>query len=191
MPHKFDFRKKHKLDNAKRREMLPPEKTLIDIGLHEGDIMADVGCGIGYFTIPAAKIVGDSGYVFAMDILPEMLQDVQLKARENNSSNIDTVLTEENNLKLESDKVNFAFLSTVLHETQDKRKFLNEIKRIVSPGGKIAIVEWEKVENEFGPTIDDRLDKADLEEMLSEIGFCNISSMNIGTNFYALIAQNN
>ena len=61
MTHKFDAKNKHKLDNEKRRELLPPDETLIKLGLHEGDIMADIGCGIGYFTIPASKIAGDSG----------------------------------------------------------------------------------------------------------------------------------
>ena len=75
MTHKFDAKNRHKLDNPKRREMLPPEKTLIRLGLKQGDIVADIGCGIGYFTIPAANIVGDSGKVFAMDISPEMLEE--------------------------------------------------------------------------------------------------------------------
>src|SRR5471030_208350 len=104
MTHKFDAKNKHKLDNEKRRELLPPKETLIKLGLHEGDIMADIGCGIGYFTIPAAKIVGGSGNIFAMDILPEMLQDVEMKIKEKNISNIKTILTEENDFKLEDNK---------------------------------------------------------------------------------------
>lgn len=79
MTHKFYVKNKYKLDNAKGRELLPPEQTLIRLGLHEGDTMADIGCGIGYFTIPASKIVGDSGKIFAMDLLPEMLEEVGIK----------------------------------------------------------------------------------------------------------------
>ena len=90
MAHKFDAKNKHKLDNEKRRELLPPEEILIKLGLHEGDIMADIGCGIGYFTNPASKIAGDSGNIFAMDISPEMLQDVGIKIKSNN------ILTEIN-----------------------------------------------------------------------------------------------
>lgn len=66
--------------------------------------MADIGCGIGYFTIPASKIVGNSGNIFAMDILPEMLQNVVAKINDNNISNIEIILTEENDLKLEDNK---------------------------------------------------------------------------------------
>ena len=123
MTHKFDAKNKHKLDNEKRRELLPPEETLIKLGLHKGDIIADIGCGIGYFTIPASKIVGESGKVFAMDILPEMLQDVGEKIKDNNISNIEIILTEENDLKLEDNKITIAFISTVLHEADEKKTF--------------------------------------------------------------------
>lgn len=189
MTHKFDVKNKHKLDNAKRRELLPPEKTLVSLGLHEGDIMADIGCGIGYFTIPASKIVGDSGKIFAMDILPEMLQEVEIKVKENNISNIKTILTEENDLKLEDGKITVAFISNVLHEAEDKEKFLSEIKRIISSKGRIAIIEWQKINSEFGPPIEHRLDKIDLIKMLDALGFSNISTIDIGENFYGLIAQ--
>ena len=189
MTHKFDAKNKHKLDNEKRRELLPPDETLIKLGLHEGDVMADIGCGIGYFTIPASKIVGDSGNIFAMDISPEMLQDVGIKIKNNNISNIEIILTEENDLKLEDNKITFAFISTVLHEADEKENFLNEIKRIISPKGKIAIVEWQKINSEFGPPIDHRLDKMDLIKILDTLGFSNISTIDIGENFYGLIAE--
>ena len=189
MTHKFDAKNKHKLDNEKRRELLPPEETLINLGLHEGDVMADIGCGIGYFTIPASKIVGDSGKIFAMDILPEMLQDVGIKIKENNISNIEIILTEENDLKLEDNKITIAFISSVLHEADEKENFLNEIKRIISPKGRIAIVEWQKINSEFGPPIDHRLDKIDLIKILDTVGFSNISTIDIGENFYGLIAE--
>lgn len=189
MTHKFDAKNKHKLDNQKRRELLPPEQTLIKLGLHDGDIMADIGCGIGYFTIPASKIVGASGKIFAMDILPEMLQDVEIKIPENNISNIKTILTEENDLKLEDNKITIAFISTVLHEADEKENFLNEIKRIISPKGRIAIVEWQKIKSDFGPPIEHRLDKVDLIKILDKIGFSDISAIDIGENFYGLIAQ--
>jgi ubiquinone/menaquinone biosynthesis C-methylase UbiE len=189
MTHKFDVKNKHKLDNEKRREMLPPEDTLIRLGLREGDIMADIGCGTGYFTIPAAKIVGDIGKIFAMDILPKMLQDVEIKIKENNINNIETILTDENDLKLEDTKISIAFISNALHEADKKEHFLSEIKRIISPNGRIAIIEWQKINSKIGPLIEHRLDKVDIMKILDTLGFFNISTIDIGENFYGIIAQ--
>ena len=67
MVHKFNPANKKKLDDPWRRENLPPILTLEKLGLIPGDTMADLGCGIGYFTIPAAEIVRESYKVFALD----------------------------------------------------------------------------------------------------------------------------
>lgn len=187
--HKFHVKNKGKLDSESRRKILPPEKTLISLGLHEGDIMADIGCGIGYFTIPASMLVGNSGKILAMDISPEMLKEVQMKIEENNISNIETVITEENDLKIENDKVSFAFISFVLHESDNRENFLKEIKRIISPKGRIAIIEWKKVNSEFGPPADHRLDEVVSVELLHNTGFTNISSVDVDENFYALVGE--
>lgn len=185
----FDVKNKHKLDNEKRRELLPPKQTLINLHLHKGDIMADIGCGIGYFSIPASKIVGNSGKIFAIDIQPEMLHDVEVETRENNISNIEIVLTEGNNLRLEDNKVNFAFVSNVLHEIEEKEIFLNEVKRIISPDGKIALVEWQKISSDFGPPIEHRLDRMDLIKMLDSLEFSTIETIDLGEDFYGIVAQ--
>ena len=191
MTHKFDANNKHKLDNEKRRELLPPDETLIKLGLHEGDVMADIGCGIGYFTIPASKIAGDSGNIFAMDILPEMLQEVEIKIKEKKYLNIETGLTTENDLMIEDAKISFAFICTVLHETEELGKFLEETKRIISPKGRIAIVDWVKASTEFGPPIEHRLDKSEIVKSLEALGFSNISDISFGENFYGITAVKN
>ena len=77
MSHKFSAKDKSKLDNPERRKILPPPITLEKLYLQKGDIVADVGCGIGYFNIPAAVIVGEMGKVYAIDISEEMLREVQ------------------------------------------------------------------------------------------------------------------
>jgi ubiquinone/menaquinone biosynthesis C-methylase UbiE len=189
MPHKFNKNNRHKLDSDERRKMLPPERTIISLGLKDGDVMADIGCGIGYFSIPSSKIVGDNGHIFALDILPEMLEEVEIKARENNCNNIKTVLVEENDLKIKEGSVSFAFISNVLHEIDELNKFLGKVKNIISSKGKIAIIEWKKVNSKYGPPMEDRLDKMELIKLLNYEGFVNIISMDIGDNFYGITAE--
>ncbi|GEA34088.1 class I SAM-dependent methyltransferase [Clostridium diolis] len=189
MTHKLDAKDTLKIENEKRRKILPPEQTLINLDLQTGDVMADIGCGIGYFTIPASKIVGKNGKILALDISDEMLQDVEEKIIENDISNVEAILTEENHLKLESNSVTFAFASNIIHEVEEKERFLNEIKRIICPEGKIAILEWEKIDSNFGPPIERRLDRMDLIKLLDELNFSTISTIDIGEDFYGIIAQ--
>ena len=77
MAHKFNKLDKKKLDNPKKRELIPPYKILEMIELEEGDKIADVGAGIGYFTIPASEIVGKKGMVYALDIELEMIEEIE------------------------------------------------------------------------------------------------------------------
>ena len=72
MAHKFDIKNMKKLDSPQRRKLMPPKITLLELGLKKGNIVADIGCGIGYFTIPAAEIVSPNP-VFALDSSQEML----------------------------------------------------------------------------------------------------------------------
>ena len=67
-------------DNFVRRFLQKPERILQDI-VRPGDACLDVGCGIGYFTIPMAGMVGPSGSVTAVDLQPEMLAGVRRRAK--------------------------------------------------------------------------------------------------------------
>jgi ubiquinone/menaquinone biosynthesis C-methylase UbiE len=189
MGHKFDVSKRRKLDSEERRRILPPYETLKKVGLQEGDIMADIGCGIGYFTIPASEIVGPKGQIYAMDISPEMLADVDKKVLEEGISNIKTVRTGENDFKVEAESVTYGFICAVLHEVKDAGSFLTETKRMLSEQGRVAIIEWQKAEMKFGPPVDHRLDMRDVEQMLLDHGFRNIRGIDIGEYFYAVLGQ--
>lgn len=189
MAHKFNVSNRHKLDNDKKREFLPPYQTLENLGLQPGDIMADIGCGIGYFTIPASEVVGETGKVFAMDISFEMIQEIEKKAEKNNITNIRTIVTEENDLKVDDGVVTYAFICTVLHEVDNMHKFLNEVKQIMAEGGRIAVIEWQKTKSDWGPPLEHRLDKAYVERVIKDNGFKDVAAVDINEYFYAVMGR--
>jgi len=186
--HKFDINNRHKLDNEKRRQVMPPFKTLEMLGLTVGVDIADIGCGIGYFSIPAAELVGPASKIYALDISVEMLDEVEKRALEAGLSNIRNIKVDEYDLKLEAHSVGFAFMSNVLHEIEDKKRYVSEICRILKNGGKIAIIEWEKIEGESGPPIEHRISYIEVSELLSENGFENIVKYSIGQDYYGITA---
>ncbi len=188
MAHKFDVKNKNKLDSAERRKILPPEETLMKLGLDEGDRVADIGCGIGYFSIPAAKIAGSRGYVFAFDISQEMLKETLKRATANNISNLHTILIPENDI-IFGEKVSFVLMSNLLHEIDNKLDMLRQARNILRDKGRLAIVEWQKAETKYGPPIDHRIDKNEVVEMLAALGFNCINKFDIGENFYGITAE--
>jgi len=186
MHHKFDVSNKKKLDSPKRREMLPTRTVLTKIALNEGAKFADIGCGIGYFSIPAADVIGLKGIVYALDVSEEMIEELDKKIAENGIDNIRTVITDKYNFKLEDSSVSYAFICTVLHEIDDSVAFINETKRILFAGGKIAVVEWMKKESDWGPPVDHRLDSSDVKIILHDAGFKEIEYLELNEYFYII-----
>ena len=118
MVHKFNPQHYWKLDNPERRKVLPPEQTLKSLGLKENDLFVDIGCGTGYFTIPAIDIVGQDGKVFGLDTSEDMLNKLKEKAGPKRLERLMLINTEEYDLRLGESSVTFVLMSNVLHEIE-------------------------------------------------------------------------
>jgi len=189
MAHKINVKDMHRLDSPERRKMLPPEETLFKAGLTKNDIFIDIGCGIGYFSIPASKIVGSKGKVFALDTSNEMLEELNKRINENEIENIVPILTKDYDFKIDSEIGTFALMSNVLHEVDDKLFFLNETNRVLKIEGKLCIIEWQKKETEKGPPVKDRLKELEVNELLDQTNFKLLDSYSIADNFTAYISK--
>ena len=189
MGHKFNPEKKAKLDNPKRRMELPPEVTLQKFGLAIGNTVVDIGCGIGYFSIAAANLVGPKGKVFALDLVPEMLDEVQHRAHEAKVANVEIVQGQENQFPVADGVADMALAFFLLHEAEDLGTFLPEIKRILRAGGQLAIIDWEKKETHSGPPVAHRIAKEDLMEQLKANGFAQVEQIEVGNDYYGLLAH--
>ena len=174
MTHKFDFKERKKLISDKRKKILPAKKTLLDLRLKKEDIFADIGCGIGYFSFPASKIVGPQGKVYAMDISQDMLNEIKKISKDKNILNIELVKTSKNNLTISNAIISFAFTSTVLHEVDNLSLILKEIKRIMFKDGRFVVIEWKKEKSDFGPPVEHRLGSKDLSMELKKSGYKDI-----------------
>ena len=190
MVHKFNPVNQHKLDNPERRKLLPPEETLSRFGLTEGDSIADIGCGTGYFTLSAARVVGRQGKVYALDIMPDMLETVRSKAREKDFKNIEFIQTQETDFVLPDAAVPYALACLVIHEVDDPLAFFQEVKRILQPNGHFYIIEWTRQENsKMGPPPEHRIDGTALAAVLEQSGFHDIEHFELNSEMYAIIVK--
>jgi ubiquinone/menaquinone biosynthesis C-methylase UbiE len=166
----FNPAEKAKLESPERYKILPPFKTLKVMCLKEDDIMIDIGCGTGYFILPASEITGPSGKVIGVDISQEMLDEVRSKIN-GIGHNIELVLSNSAELPVRDSQATFALLSNVLHEAEDMMGMLAEASRVLKPGGRLAIIEWEKTEMPVGPPIEHRLHHEEIMKMVMDSGF--------------------
>lgn len=191
MPHHiFNPANRARLDSPERHKTLPPAQTLIKLGLSEGDRFIDIGCGTGFFSIPALEIVKSSGAVFALDISDEMLADLWEKAKKLAPApeNLHILRSDPYRLPVPDASGNAALLCNVLHEIEDKPRLLREIRRTLSPGGVLWIIEWRKEKTDGGPSLEMRLDSTELLPLLSGAGFTPHSSEILNTSLYSVRA---
>lgn len=189
MAYHFNPKNSARLDSPERRKVLPPRELLKELGLKKGDAFLDVGAGTGYFTFPALEIIGSSGQVMAVDISAEMVQELLERAKAVSSCNLDILFTSGKSLPVFTHSVDFALAAFVLHEADDQPHFLREIRRVLKPGGKLAIVEWEKIKMEKGPHFRERLSMDDVKSLLSAAGFRTMLEKPFNPLHYYLTAE--
>ena len=122
--HKFDPAKLERLLGDQRWRLLPPDDTLRVAGIAPGQTVVDLGCGPGYFTLPAAALAGSSGRSYAVDIQQELLDICRRRTEEAGLSNVETVHSEESHVPLPDACADRVFAAFVLHETDDPAAFL-------------------------------------------------------------------
>ncbi len=128
------------IDNHFRRWFHDPEKILGPY-VRSGMIVMDVGCGMGLFSIAAAKMVGDEGRVIAVDLQEKMLGVLRRRAeRAGVADRIETHKCEQNRLGVDV-QADFALAFMMIHEVPDQRRLLGEIHVCLKPGGKLLVAE--------------------------------------------------
>ncbi len=169
MGHRFNPQHIDKLNSPQRRKMLPPERMLVELDIQSENTVVDIGCGPGYFSIPAARMTEQT--VFGVDISPEMLDFLLTKAAEEGIHNISAIESSAEHIGLPNQSVDRIICSFVLHEVDDFNLALNEFGRILRPGGKILVIEWEKKATQFGPPVHERIEAGALESNLQNLGY--------------------
>jgi len=181
--HKFNPAHIDRLLSEERHRELPPGEFLASVGLAPGDRLADIGCGPGFFTLPAAKIVGPGGRVYALDTQAEMLEELKKRVC---TDNVVPMLTEESVLPLPDGAVDMALVVHVLHEAADMPGFLREIHRVLAPGGRLVLVDWIRQAEDRGPPEQERVSEAEAIEAAGLAGFASVKAAPLTASHYKL-----
>ncbi|MDD5731844.1 MAG: methyltransferase domain-containing protein [Patescibacteria group bacterium] len=122
-----------------------PGTILETAGVSEGEMVADFGCGVGFFVMEIAKIVGNTGRVFAIDISREILDSLKAKAIDSGRRNIYGILADLEKpgaTGLEDESVDVVLMINFLYLIKNKEVVLKEAYRILKKNGKLVIMDW-------------------------------------------------
>jgi ubiquinone/menaquinone biosynthesis C-methylase UbiE len=181
--------KRYRHDDEDRKKWQDAAKILDLAGLLPGMIFVDVGCGEGFFSVPAARIVGFEGRIYAFDINAEAIERLKQTAAEEGLQNIvaqvgrgeDTVLFEE--------QADMVFFGIDLHDFADASKVLANARKMIKPGGRLVDLDWKKKEMELGPPLHIRFDEEKASGLITEAGFLIESVSPSGAYHYIIIAK--
>lgn len=122
-----------------RERSTDPEERLRRSGVRPGQTVLDYGCGVGSYAIPAARMVGDEGVVYALDIHPLASEAVEKRARKAGLGNVRTI-TSGLDTGLPVASVDVALLYDVFHAVNDRDGLVVELCRVLKTGGRVSVL---------------------------------------------------
>ena len=128
-------------DSAGREDRLQINRVMSILGIAPGGAVADVGAGSGWFTVRAARTVGVSGVVYAVDINPEAIKYVEDRAQKEHLQNVKTILSKADDPMLPENSVNAILMLKTYHEVAQPVLLLQKLHSALRAGGKIGIID--------------------------------------------------
>ena len=162
------------LERESRQAMQHPDRILADLAFRPGEVVADVGAGSGYFTIPIARAVGEAGKVLALDIRQEMLDFIAGRLGAEGLDNVQLGLVEATDPGLPAHGVDTIFMVDVFHYIKDRQAYAQKLKDGLAPGGRLVVIDFRydpEAEREFAPPPQQQVARADLDADMAAAGF--------------------
>ncbi len=172
-------------------QLVDAEKVLDAGNIKEGDIVADFGAGaVGHYVFPAARRVGKSGKVYAVDIQKSVLDALKGRMVIEGLSNIDLVWGDLERLRgtrIDDNSVDCVFLMNLFSVLVSRDLALQEVMRVLKPGGTLVVIDWRPTGAPFGPEISKRFSKDKAVGAITIAGFQKGKEFFPGPYHYGLV----
>ncbi|MDQ3131689.1 MAG: class I SAM-dependent methyltransferase [Acidobacteriota bacterium] len=128
-------------EDENRAKNLQIDRVMDILKITEGKNVADIGAGSGWFTVRAAKRVGEKGRVFAVEINQEYINHIKNRAQKENFKNIETVLGTEDNPNVSKNSVDAVLILKTYHEIAEPVKVLKNLRSSLKPNALVGIID--------------------------------------------------
>ena len=169
-----------------------PKKNIAELGLKDGQRVADFGAGPGHYTIPAAKAVGQDGHVYAIEIQKELVSKVETKAENAGLHNVNVIwadLEKPEGSTLDDQLVDVVIVSNVLFQITNKKQFLREAYRVLKIGGRVLVVDWSDAHGGLGPNEKHIVSESTVRSLAEDAGFKPQQVLEPGAHHYGIVFQ--
>ena len=159
------------LEDPARDAYQKPHEVVMALGLKEGERIADIGAGSGYFALRFARHVGAKGQVLAVDINPDMVVHLTQRIRDAGIENVRTILAQPDDPLLADSSVDRIFICETWHHIANHRQYLARLKKALKPGGQVIIIDFQKKATPVGPPAEMRIAREAVLTEFEEAGF--------------------
>jgi len=168
--------------------MTDPVKNIKALEIRQDMIIADLGAGTGFYTIPLAKAV-PYGKVYAVEIVRDMLSTLRNKVLEAKLNNVECLWGNVEKIEgthIKDETVDIVIASNILFQVENKNKFIEEIKRILKSGGQCLIIDW----SSSAPFLLNKtaiVSKEQVKTLFESLGFRYKQNFTPGEHHYGII----
>ena len=159
------------LESPSRDTWQKPDQVIKTLHISPRDVVADIGAGGGYFTERFSKTVGPFGLVYATDVQDVMLEDLKKRANARGLHNVKVVRGAFDNPMLPENSCDLVFFSSVYKEIENRVDYMRKVRRVLKPGGRVAIIEYRPGATVMGPPPEMRLSSEQVKGELAASGF--------------------
>lgn len=171
-----------------RRAWQNPEETLRKVGLKSGNYFVDIGCGYGFFTLPASRMVGSQGRVYALDINESAIETLQRRLSAESLKATLKVGRAEQTVFCE-DCMDIIFFSIVLHDFQDQHRVLDNARKMIKNSGILVNIDWKKKPLPLGPPMEKKFSPQKTISLIEDSGFSVLELTDDHRYLYTLTAK--
>jgi ubiquinone/menaquinone biosynthesis C-methylase UbiE len=169
MADQFDPGHAERLEEPARLEALPPAAVVGLLRLDGAETVVDYGAGTGIYTLAVAAAV-PRGRVFAIEALPRLVQLFRQRITPDLAERICLVETGDNVVPLDDAEADRVVMVDVLHHLYDQPEALEEVVRVLRPGGLFVVLDWGDVERPVGPPLGHVLGLGAVREIVMGMG---------------------
>ena len=167
-----------RLRSSERLEYFHPDRIWEVLGPAPNCTLIDIGAGVGFLTLPFAERFPQAK-AYGCDILEGMVVLLREAAHERGLTNLEALQMAPDTVDLPDDSADFIVMGQLHHELDAPAPLLAECKRLLKPGGTIAIVDWADAENGKSPPVGRRVPVARIRAELEGAGFGAIETHDV------------